>query len=711
MAYTYREAIKTAYKYLNIDESKVEVIEYTNDRGIIYEFDGVQTVIFIYPISCKQNNKQNFFDTRDSGAKERIVAWNYAKEHDLRYFCLGFNEEQTRYKDYVLSLESDEESISNISFRKTEDSETTGTQVNIPNDFIPKQDFERIKTPKGFYISAIKKEYIREYIKVFDNRPYERTSFAVHNVGDINTKEYSIEALGSILKEMYNNAKSGMQKASIYIFALKYGCAIITKGYKPGEIVQAATLAQSYSTELNNALNIYRCLDGNSYGISIINGDVQNELAQKRKFDESIYDVKKALDERRNRIIFGAPGTGKSFKLNEDKDELLESGGDYERVTFHSNYSYANFVGSYKPVMVRNIGRQGLDDEKRRIVEILRDETMSAQEKYDILYDKFKDDGITRLPILLGIYTDENFKTRKVNGESAANDNDVERNHGRVIRKYLNLCDEIDDKKEISYEYVPGPFMRVLVKALKSAMTDNPKPYLLIVEEINRANPAAVFGDVFQLLDRDSNGVSEYSISTSQDMRTYLAQELKVAESEVETIKIPNNMFIWATMNSADQGVFPMDTAFKRRWDFEYLGIDEKEDKVKEYVIPVGNSDNRKYVYWNELRNAINDKLSSDECKINEDKLLGPFFISTKVLEKARGSKEQEDAFVKIFESKVLMYLFEDAMKMSPKKIFKSYAEKGGRMTFSKICEAFEKTGVEIFGLDVKVINELPKAE
>lgn len=426
---------------------------------------------------------------------------------------------------------------------------------------------------------------------------------------------------------------------------------------------------------------------------------------------ELVYETKIEKEFARNRIVFGAPGTGKSFKVNEDKDELLKEGGDYERVTFHSNYSYANFVGTYKPVMVNNPNGQVLEDEKKRVVEILKDKTKTAQEKYDLLYDEFKDDGLTRLPILLGIYTDDRFETRKTDGTDTADNNNAERNHGRAIRQYLNLSDTVNDKKEIAYEYVPGPFMRVLVKALKSAMTDSPKPYLLIVEEINRANPAAVFGDVFQLLDRDSNGVSEYSVSTSQDMRTYLAQELGVDESAVETIKIPNNMFIWATMNSADQGVFPMDTAFKRRWDFEYLGIDEKEEKVKGYVIPVGKGDNKKYVYWNELRNAINDQLSSEECKINEDKLLGPFFISTTVLGKAMESKEQEDVFVKTFESKVLMYLFEDAMKMSPKKIFKGYADKGGRMTFSKICEAFEKTGVDIFGLNVKVYDEQPKAE
>ena len=172
MAYTYRDAIKTIYDYLDIDSAKVKIIPDTNGRGIEYEFDGIRTVIFIYPISCKQGNKQNFFDTRDSGAKERAVTWEYAQSNNLKYFCFGVNEEQDRYKDYVLSLESDEKSISNISFRLSETTGATGTQVNIPNDFIPSQMFERVLTPKGFFIAAIRKDYIRDYIRFFDNRPY-----------------------------------------------------------------------------------------------------------------------------------------------------------------------------------------------------------------------------------------------------------------------------------------------------------------------------------------------------------------------------------------------------------------------------------------------------------------------------------------------------------------------------------------------------------
>lgn len=312
-------------------------------------------------------------------------------------------------------------------------------------------------------------------------------------------------------------------------------------------------------------------------------------------------------DFARNRIVFGAPGTGKSFLLNKEKDELLgKYSSNYERVTFHPNYSYANFVGTYKPV------------------------------------SKKDQDG-----------------------------NDI-----------------------IKYEYVPGPFMRIYVKALKNSMNkEEVQPFLLLIEEINRANAAAVFGEIFQLLDRDYDNVSEYAIQATEDMKRYLASELQCRMEDISEIKIPDNMFLWATMNSADQGVFPIDTAFKRRWEFEYIGINAEAKAVEEYVIPLGNNKNRRYVKWNDLRVKINNILSSDECKVNEDKLLGPFFLSKKVFENAL---KNEDQFIKAFESKVIMYLFEDAVKMRPKNIFKGHS---GKMIFSEICETFEREGEGLFGI------------
>ena len=384
-----------------------------------------------------------------------------------------------------------------------------------------------------------------------------------------------------------------------------------------------------------------------------------------------------------NRITFGAPGTGKSFQLNEDAKVF---GTNFERVTFHPNYSYAQFVGTYKPTMSEP-NKKPLSDEQQHILSILQDANMTSQEKYDLLYENFKDGDLTRLPILLGLFTDDNFKTKKADGTPAVGDNSVERNHGKAIRPYVNLpVQDSSDEKQIAYQYVPGPFMRIYAAAKQNPNNN----YLLLIEEINRANVAAVFGDVFQLLDRNSDGESEYKVAASEDIKKYLAKK-GIYEDE---LSIPSNMYIWATMNSADQGVFPMDTAFKRRWEFEYIGIDDNEDKVKDYEIPINS--NQK-VNWNELRKAINTRLI--EMSINEDKLLGPFFLSKMVLENA---VENPENFVKLFKSKVIMYLFEDAAKMKVKQLFKI---DNNKYIFSEICKQFDEKGLDVFQFDTSNIK------
>lgn len=402
----------------------------------------------------------------------------------------------------------------------------------------------------------------------------------------------------------------------------------------------------------------------------------------------------------RNRIIFGAPGTGKSYTVNSDRKELLgeENDLDYERVTFHPDYSYANFVGTYKPVMVAGEKAHSSDKETDYVITVLNDKGKSAQEKYDILFERFKDDNLTRLPVLLGLYTDELFKTRKQDGSDAVGDNSVERNHGRAIRKYVNLITGQEQVSDIAYEYVPGPFMRVYVNALKSAMAGDQRPHLLIIEEINRANVAAVFGDIFQLLDRDEDGVSEYPIQATEDIKKYLARELGGKPEDYARIRIPDNMFIWATMNSADQGVFPMDTAFKRRWDFTYLGIDDSDKDIRGKYVTIGSKEKQR-IEWNELRKAINEFLA--ENKINEDKQLGPYFIARNIVVPADGGTEiDSDRFCDVFKHKVIMYLFDDAAKQKRPTLFEGSAK--GQTRYSKICEAFDEQGIGIFNLAIQ---------
>ena len=326
--------------------------------------------------------------------------------------------------------------------------------------------------------------------------------------------------------------------------------------------------------------------------------EIESEEDDENNEQEINNDFELDIEHPHNRIVFGAPGTGKSNRLENDK---VVFGQNFERVTFHPNYSYAQFVGTYKPVPVKEL----------------------------------------------------------VNGVETTT---------------------------ITYKYVPGPFMRTYVKAIRSIKENNPKPYLLLIEEINRANVAAVFGDVFQLLDR-ANGQSEYEIETSEDMRAYLAQELKGKESDYERIRIPKNMYLWATMNSADQGVFPMDTAFKRRWNFEYIGINENSEGIKNIIVKLGKDEHD--VNWNDLRMAINNKL------------LGPYFLSKDVISTQEGNNYVKDnkKFIEAFKSKIIMYLYEDAAKQYKQKLFEGCSD---HSKYSSVCEAFDKIGEAIFGIDTQ---------
>ena len=345
--------------------------------------------------------------------------------------------------------------------------------------------------------------------------------------------------------------------------------------------------------------------------------DVPNSISEispidcESSFDGLNFSTNIDCNYDRNRIIFGAPGTGKSFQMEIDRKSLLSMGGGYERVTFHPDYTYSNFVGCYKPV-----SRAG----------------------------------------------------------------------------------------KIEYKYVPGPFMRVLVDALRSGIKDkHAKPFLLLIEEINRAKVASVFGEVFQLLDRDQTGKSYYEIHTSEDMRSYLCDELGGTIDNFAKIRIPNNMFIWATMNSADQGVFPMDTAFKRRWSFEYKGIDESQDKVGGKIV-LGKGDHEFEINWNVLRKAINEVLAK-KFSINEDKLLGPFFLGEDIFAfDEDGNIKNPTNFMKSFKSKVIMYLYEDAAKQYKNKLFSGCDS----TKYSSVCNAFDEIGVDIFGVDFKdIYNDL----
>lgn len=312
----------------------------------------------------------------------------------------------------------------------------------------------------------------------------------------------------------------------------------------------------------------------------------------------------KEINKPYQRIFFGAPGTGKSYKLNKEANEYFED--NYERVIFHPNYMYSNFIGVFKPFPI-----------------------------------KIKD-----------------------------NENTI-----------------------ITYKYVPGILLKMILNSLKNP-TQN---YLLIIEEINRANISSVFGEFFQLLDRDKDGNSQYHINVTEDIKLYIQEELESFENDIKAntkaiigkncdkLILPKNLYIWATMNSADQGVMPLDTAFKRRWEFEYIGIDEGEDEISnKYAFKISTDGTT--TYWNNFRKEINSILSN--CRVPEDKLMGPYFIPKHILE---GSTPNE--LTQIISNKVLMYLYEDVGRAHRNQIFNQDNSK----TFSSLKKAFDENINSVF--------------
>ena len=317
-------------------------------------------------------------------------------------------------------------------------------------------------------------------------------------------------------------------------------------------------------------------------------------------------------------IFYGAPGTGKSHIINQET-----AGESVVRTTFHPDSDYSTFVGAYKPTT--------------KVVH-LRD--MSGH-------------------------------IVKIEGE------------------------EITEER-ISYEFVPQAFLQAYVKAWKlvaeAVEGTVPRRQFLIVEEINRGNCAQIFGDLFQLLDRNDEGFSDYPITADNDMRKHLAkafqgmeipmaQEINALYHEPnmteqvlrgEKLLLPNNLFIWATMNTSDQSLFPIDSAFKRRWDWQYMPIDQGKDeegKPLEWVISVGQHE---YDWW-QFVTTVNQQIQ--EATQSEDKKLGFFFC------KARDGRISAERFV----GKVLFYLWND--------VFKDMAQEDEGIFRNIPFDAFYQTG------------------
>lgn len=322
-------------------------------------------------------------------------------------------------------------------------------------------------------------------------------------------------------------------------------------------------------------------------------------------------------------IFFGAPGTGKSYEINE-----LTNGGSVIRTTFHPDSDYSTFVGAYKPVMEETpvYGAQGV---------------------------------------------------------------------------------EVAKEKRITYSYVKQAFLKAYLGAWQKYAKggETVEPQFLVIEEINRGNCAQIFGDLFQLLDRSDNGFSTYPIEADSDLQNEIKKAFaeggeyaiengldvddsmdgytsNYGETLSDDIKngrvllLPNNFYIWATMNTSDQSLFPIDSAFKRRWDWRYVKI---TDAGKAWKIKCGTE----YCDWWTFVEEINKKIAKETS--SDDKKLGYFFC------KAKDGVITADKFV----SKVLFYLWNDVFKDGDISLFKVSDEPEAEICFDAFYDSDNKVNLE----------------
>lgn len=211
-----------------------------------------------------------------------------------------------------------------------------------------------------------------------------------------------------------------------------------------------------------------------------------------------------------------------------------------------------------------------------------------------------------------------------------------------VVPHYESSTGAQIEEKRIAYNFIPQAFLNAYVRAYQ---TD--ENVYLVIEEINRGNCAQIFGDLFQLLDRGDDGKSDYSIKADTDIRTYLEGVLGDDNEGIKggNLCLPANLYILATMNTSDQSLFPIDSAFKRRWEWEYVPIRNEE---KGWVIA---ADGQEWDWW-EFLNAVNEKIGS--ITDSEDKKLGYFFVKP---------ADGHTITAKTFVAKVLFYLWNDVFK------------------------------------------------
>lgn len=402
-----------------------------------------------------------------------------------------------------------------------------------------------------------------------------------------------------------------------------YGLRTISKSLLKEYIDYFEKHPDASPTDARNALSGLTQIDKFEYGYtSTLTLMAKMALGKEKVINTATNTRVSQKDKKPHQIIFyGAPGTGKSYTINETtKDESVI------RTTFHPDSDYSTFVGAYKPTTIQ-------------------------------------------------------ITMRDVSGH-----------------KIIEGGKEVKEAR-IVYEFVNQAFLQAYIQVWKfyaeAAEDAEPQKQYLIIEEINRGNCAQVFGDLFQLLDRNSTGFSDYPIYTDTDMKKQLCKAfdgLSIPQSERinnlyngrqiteqvlkgEILLLPDNLYIWATMNTSDQSLFPVDSAFKRRWEWQYMpigkGYDDNGNEMN-WKISVGTNE---YDWWSFIE-KINLQIGSTTN--SEDKKLGFFFC------KAENGYISAETFV----GKVIFYLWNDVFKDYgfDGTIFKD--TDGGTLSFDKFYKA-----------------------
>lgn len=366
-------------------------------------------------------------------------------------------------------------------------------------------------------------------------------------------------------------------------------------------------------------------------------------------------------------IYFGSPGTGKSFKI---KDKILKGVDDNYifRTTFHPDTDYASFVGCYKPIT----------NKAKKSSKIYTIEELADIYNREVGSTEQRPSGYIEPRILFGLEYCEYFGGKianyGINNMLELAGKEIGKNcvEDRIGFKHINYGVNIGLKSNltknsgtITYDFAPQTFTNAYVKAWQNP-TEN---VYLVIEEINRGNCAQIFGDLFQLLDRNDDGVSEYPIKADADLTKYLQETLGEDHEGIADgkIKLPANLYILATMNTSDQSLFPMDSAFKRRWEWQYvptsvtgdkkkvLKVESNEEKVlinrdqAQKVLKVGMYQYDWSLFLEKINKCITDATHSD------DKQLGFWFVKT--------PKDSNEIKIETFVSKVIFYLWTDVFK------------------------------------------------